>query len=160
MKRQKKMWHEVYPDLSEGHSGLFGAVTSRAEAQVVRLALVYALLDGSKAIGQQHLVAALALWEYCEASARYVFGDALGDPDADEILEALSRKPEGMTRTEISALFNRNKSAGQIGRALTVLLRERRVKMETIETNGRTAEVWTAFRHQTTKVSSASSADA
>ena len=50
-----------------GHSGLYGAVTSRAEAQVVRLSLIYALLDCSPVIRQEHLLAALALWEYCEA---------------------------------------------------------------------------------------------
>jgi len=46
----REMWHRVYPDLSEGQPGLLGAVTSRAEAQVVRLALIYALLDCSEVI--------------------------------------------------------------------------------------------------------------
>ena len=32
---------------------------------------------------------ALAVWEYAEHSARYIFGDALGDPLADEILAAI-----------------------------------------------------------------------
>jgi hypothetical protein len=35
------MWYEIYRELSEGHPGMFGAVTSRAEAQCVRLALIY-----------------------------------------------------------------------------------------------------------------------
>jgi len=79
----KALWHSIYADLSEGKPGLFGAVTSRAEAQVMRLACIYALLDRETEVRKVHLEAALAVWNYCEASARYIFGDALGDPLAD-----------------------------------------------------------------------------
>ena len=85
----RQLWTEVYPRLSEGAPGLLGAITSRAEAQCVRLALIYALLDEADQIEQVHLEAALALWSFCEASARYIFGDLTGDPLADEILRAL-----------------------------------------------------------------------
>jgi len=34
----RAIWHEVYPELSEGKPGLLGAVIARAEAQVMRLA--------------------------------------------------------------------------------------------------------------------------
>lgn len=64
----RQIWWEVYPELSEGHPGLFGAVTSRAEAQVLRLSCIYALLDCSAVVRKEHLLAALGLWEYCEAS--------------------------------------------------------------------------------------------
>ena len=98
----RDLWHQVYPDLSEGKPGLLGAMIARAEAQVTRLALIYALLDKSPIIKLVHLQAALALWRYCEASARYIFGDALGDPIADTIVQALRGTAGGMTRTEIS----------------------------------------------------------
>ena len=68
-------WASIYSALSAGQPGLLGAVTSRAEAQVVRLALVYTLLDGETEIGIPHLRAALAVWEFCEASAAFIFGD-------------------------------------------------------------------------------------
>jgi hypothetical protein len=118
----RAIWHEVYPTLSEGKPGMFGSVTSRAEAQTMRLACLYALLDKSPVIGAEHLMAALAVWQYCEASARSIFGNALGDPTADEIVRALRSRAEGMTRTEIRELFQRNKSSAEIGRALGVLL--------------------------------------
>ena len=69
--------------------GLLGAITDRAEAQTIRLALVYALLDQAPQIDVVHIEAALALWHFCEASARYIFGDLVGDPIADTILRAL-----------------------------------------------------------------------
>jgi hypothetical protein len=41
--------------------------TSDAEACVVGLALICALLDCAPVIGQEHFEAALAVWEYCES---------------------------------------------------------------------------------------------
>ena len=63
----RDLWHAVYATLSEGKPGLLGAVTSRAEAQVLRLSVLYAALDRSSAIDVPHLKAALAVWEYCAA---------------------------------------------------------------------------------------------
>ena len=40
-----RLWHRVYKKLSDGYGGLLGSVTSRATAQVMRLACLYALLD-------------------------------------------------------------------------------------------------------------------
>lgn len=117
----RALWHEVYPSLSCDRFRLFGAVTGRAEAQTLRLACCYALLDRSDVIRVEHLRAALAVWQYCEHSARFIFGDSLGDPAADTILRALRADSAGLTRTEVSKLFARNLSAGELGRALDVL---------------------------------------
>jgi hypothetical protein len=118
----KKIWTAVYSSLSAGQPGLPGAVTARAEAQTVRLALVYALLDASNVIDVAHLEAALAVWEFCEASAVRIFGNALGDPVADEIMVALKHAgAAGLSRTAIRDLFGRNKSGDRIGAALALL---------------------------------------
>ena len=69
----RRLWTRVYPKLSEGNSGTFGAVTARGAAQVVRLSMLYALVDRSQNIRAEHLQAALALWRYCEESARSIF---------------------------------------------------------------------------------------
>ena len=39
--------------------------------------------------GVAPLRAGLAVWRYCEASVRHVFGAATGDPVADEVFRAL-----------------------------------------------------------------------
>jgi hypothetical protein len=140
----RRIWHAVYPELSEGLPGLSGAVTSRAEAQVVRLALLYALLDESAVIQPAHLKAGLAIWEYSEASARYIFGSALGDLLADEIYRALKAASDGLTRTDISNLFKRNKKAETIGRALETLARAKLARSIQQQTDGRPIEVWQA----------------
>jgi hypothetical protein len=124
------IWREVYPELSEGKPGLLGAVTSRAEAQAMRLACIYALLDSSETVRAEHLMAALAVWQYCEDSARFIFGDAMGDATADEILRELRSHPEGMTRNDIREYFQRHKSSAEIGRALGVLQEYGLARME------------------------------
>jgi len=103
-------WSAVYPKLSREQPGLVGAVIARAEAQVIRLTLIFALLDRRDAIAFEHLEAALAVWSYCEASALRIFGDSLGDPVADEILRAIRQSGrKGMTRTDIYNFFGRHR---------------------------------------------------
>ena len=138
------IWEGIYPTLSADRPGLLGAILGRAEAQVLRLALIYALLDRSAYIDAPHLLAALACWEYAEASARFVFGDTLGDPVADEIMRALRERPEGMTRTELMHHFGRNQTSDQIGRALAVLAKGNFAVAEREKTAGRPAERWRA----------------
>lgn len=141
----RAIWHRVYGPLSEGKPGLLGAMIARAEAQVMRVAVIYAMLDCSSVVTASHLKAALAVWQYCEDSARYIFGEKLGDPTADTILAALRTSEGGLTREQIrSDVFGRNKSAEEITRALRHLLDRRLVVSERVETGGRPAEVWRA----------------
>ena len=44
------LWDAVYPLLSKGQPGMLAAICARAEAQTVRLASIYALLDRSRQI--------------------------------------------------------------------------------------------------------------
>jgi hypothetical protein len=141
----KATWTEVYGALSAGQAGLIGAVTARAEAQTVRLALIYALLDGAAEIDEQHLRAALAVWEYCEASAAHIFGNSLGDPVADVTEGALNQQfPNGMTRTAIRDLFGRHQTSDRINAALALLLTKGRARREDNATGGRPVETWFA----------------
>jgi hypothetical protein len=141
--RASAVWSSVYPALSEGADGLHGAVTARAEAQCVRLALTYALLDGADAIEVPHLMAALAVWQYCEATAKHLFGTSLGDRVADEIIRQLRAAGDaGLTRTEIRDLFQRHRSTEVIGAALERLERHGLAVVESIGTPGRPLQRW------------------
>jgi hypothetical protein len=140
----KENWRKVYPLLSEGEPGLLGAMIGRAEAQVIRLALIYALFDRCAEIDFGHLQAAIAVWEFCESSVRYIFGDALGDPIADEILRQLRATKDGLTRTQVRDLFGRHRTADRIGLALSTLERFGRAKMVQRDSGGRPTEVWVA----------------
>jgi hypothetical protein len=143
----REIWIAVYSELSAGGDGLHGAVTARAEAQVCRLALVYALLDGAAEIDAPHLLAALAVWQYCDETAKHIFGASLGDRVADEIMRRLEKAGvDGLTRTDIRDLFGRNQPADRIGAALDLLRRRGRASCEAVKTEGRPSEVWRAAK--------------
>lgn len=148
-KQAEKLWCSVYPRLSREVPGLLGAMTMRAEAQVLRLATIYALLDRSRYVSRKHLRAGLAMWRYCERSAHYIFGDAFGDVVVDTILRQLRREPKGLTRTEIREIFSRNRSEKEINNALRVLLESRLARYVNEETGGRPAERWFAVTQGT-----------
>ena len=141
----KAAWARMYSELSSDKHGMFGAVTARAEAQTVRLAIIYALLDGEVQIGLNHLNASLAVWKYCEASAPRIFGDATGDPVVDEITKALrSAGDVGLTRTAIRDLFGRHGAADRIAAALADLLSRGIARCKMRSTGGRPTETWLA----------------
>jgi len=135
------MWAEIYEELSEGKPGMLGGITSRAEAQVLRLSVVYAALDSSPAISADHLCSALAVWHYCEASAAHVFGDKTGDELADRLLDILTTGP--MDRTGLTRATGNNLSAKKITDALEMLQKIGRVKVEHIDGAGnKPREIW------------------
>jgi hypothetical protein len=140
----KAIWREVYPGLSEGRPGLAGALLARAEAHVMRLALLYALMDRSNVIKRSHLLAALALWDYVERSVYFLFAGYLGDPLADEVYQMLLACPAGMTRWDLSNAMGRNVPADRIGRALGVLLKHRMAHMKTEKAATRPKQRWFA----------------
>jgi hypothetical protein len=140
-------WHEVYGPLSEGKPGLSGALLARGEAHVMRLACLYAVLDLSAVVRAEHLLAALALWDYVEHSVRFLFGESLGDPVADEILRLLRAAGEaGVSRTDISNHLGRHQQAIRISQALAVLLEHGLARMDKEETGGRPGERWRSTR--------------
>ncbi|HXM55237.1 MAG TPA: DnaB-like helicase N-terminal domain-containing protein, partial [Candidatus Dormibacteraeota bacterium] len=131
-------WAAVYGPLSAGKPGLVGAILGRAEAHARRLAAIYAVLDQCPVIALDHLMAALAVWDYCEASARYIFGDSLGDPDADEVLDLLkSAGPKGLTLNELHEALQRNWPADRKARALRALKENGLVREERAQPSGK-----------------------
>ncbi|MCH8921495.1 MAG: hypothetical protein IIA23_12450, partial [Chloroflexi bacterium] len=138
------IWNEGYGELSQGKPGLFGAIVARSEAYTMRLACVYALMDMSGTVKAEHLMAALALWEYAENTVRYIFADATGDATADTILRAL-RSQGPMTQTNIyDGLFGSNRSAERIAQALSLLAELGLAASQEIETAGRPVTIWAA----------------
>lgn len=131
-------WSALYQRMAAAPKGLTGAVTARAEAQCLRISVLYALLAGSKRVDIEHLEAAYAVWQYCEASAAYVFGDALGDDIADRLLAAIRNEGKaGLDLTGQSAVFGRNVDAARLRLARTDLERAGLIFTRGFETGGR-----------------------
>jgi hypothetical protein len=140
----RETWHDAYRRLAQPHDGIVGQITARAEAHTIRLALLYALTDGKRQIGPQHLTAALALQDYTARSAAWALHGATGEPLAEQIHAALRNSPAGLTRSQISHTLKHNQPAGQIDHALHALQAAGRATATQIATGGRPAQLWTA----------------
>jgi hypothetical protein len=143
-KEAQELWASVYPKLSEGKPGLLGAITARAEAQVLRLSETYALLDCSSVVRVEHLKAALACGRYSEDSAKWIFETGTGNKNADKILAALTVAAEkGLTKLEITCnVFNRHATRFEIDEALRLLFSLKLADRIDESTGGRPAERW------------------
>jgi hypothetical protein len=139
------LWANVYSEISRDYPGILGAVTSRAEAQTLRLALTFALFDGADFISEKHLEAAIAFWRYCFDSAKYLFGGVELDPVAQTILQALGSGPK--SQSEIRDLFARHITAERLTQVLMDLQEKGRITyVEIGGTGGRPRRVWSLAR--------------
>jgi hypothetical protein len=142
----REMWHHAYRRLAaEPADRIVAQITARAEAHIIRLALIYALTDGQRQITDAHLTAALALQDYAARSAAWALAGATGQPLAEQIHAALLTHPDGLTRSQLSQTLNHNHPAGEIDNALHALHTAGRVTTTQIPTRGRPAQLWTAI---------------
>lgn len=141
----KNLYADSYPTLETSRFGFLAKITQRASAYVCRLSCIFALLDGKDEINREHLEAALAVWQYAEDSARYIFGERLGDKNADIIINALRESENGLTRTEIRDLFARHLKTEKMNFALQILLENGLARFEKGQTTGcKRKETWFA----------------
>lgn len=124
----EQLWESIYPALSAAGHGLGGALTARSEAITIRLSLIYALLDQSNEIRTEHLIAALALWEFAAASVKRLFGDMTGDTVADRIFDILKLHGRS-TRNEVSEALGKHTPAARIETAIQLLHRSGRIEV-------------------------------
>jgi len=136
----REYWGELYRGaLSEDLGGLAGALTARSEPQVLRLALLYAILDGAKGIRARDLGAAAAVWDYCRDSAIWAFGMAnlVNQTQEERILAALGEAgPDGLTGTQVRDLFHRPRDARVWRAPMESLLASGKVRMEKLAATG------------------------
>lgn len=135
------VWEGMYERLSAEEMGIKGALIARGPVQVLRLAMVFALSDGTALIEPHHLEAAFAIWQYSTESIDYIYGDKIGDPVAQKILEQLKEDyPKQFNKSEIMAMFSNHKSKHEIGCSIKNLLRHKLITEEKVQTGGRPSE--------------------
>lgn len=140
-------WREIYYQLSRERPGLLGSVISRAEALVMRLAMIFALTDRSPKIRVPHLEAALAVWDYCEASAAFIFGDSIGNPLAERVLQLLQQAPEnGLSLAAIYERLSGHVERDELHAALKQLHGQGLAECRKMKTSGRPLQVWFATK--------------
>jgi len=120
----ERLWDKLYHEELDT-DGLLGAFTARGPAQMLRLSLIYALLDLREEIDVEHLQAAAAVWRYAVASVRRRLDSSLTD-DEKKLLDALRAAwPQSMTGREVHQLFSRSRSAKERGQIVGRLVERR-----------------------------------
>ena len=139
------LWASQYDWLTAERSGVVANMTSRAAPQTLRIALVFAILDGKNNIDVPHLKAALEVWRYCLESAECLFGGSTGNSNADGVLSLLTATPDGATRTMISKkVFKGNKTKDELQRILDSLIASKKARFEYRGTGPSKSEIWFA----------------
>jgi hypothetical protein len=143
-----ELWEQWYNAVDDEVFGTYGQMVARSEAHVTRLALIYALLDGSNIIRVEHQLAAFDLWEHCELSISILWprGASTGMLECDVILEAINKSEAGISRATISNLFSRHKSASELDAFLTILLGRNLICEVKSNTAGRPQKIYLAVQ--------------
>ena len=80
-----------------------------------------------------HIKAALGVWNYCYKSARFIFAgesSIVSNEIAKKILNAVENKKDGLTRTELSKLFQYNLRKEKLDPVVHNLLNSGYIKIE------------------------------
>lgn len=132
------LWADIYESIDDEADGLFGAMTARAEAQMLRFQVIYAALDGTETINVAHVEASKALWDYCEESLSLIFGEASGDVVKDRLLDGLRQAGEqGLSLGEQFDLFGRHVTRRDLELARAELEKAGLIVTERHQTSGR-----------------------
>lgn len=146
------LWAERYQELADTTPpGLVGALTARAEAQFLRLSVVYALIAGSERVDIEHLDAAWAVWQYCADSVNILFAANSGDPQLDRLLEVVTAAgPNGILRSKVYPHFGGHLHAGTLDKLITTLVDQDKIRRATgPASGGRQAKVLIATGNPT-----------
>jgi hypothetical protein len=144
----RRLWHSVYNKVENTKlTGVYSKVIGRAAPHLVRLSLIYAAADCSRYIRKEHIEAAVAVWDYCERSARWLFNEMTGNKDADKVIRALRKAPKGMTRTAINVdVFSKHKSKAELTEILTAVKKSGFANCEAVKDSAghEQVELWKA----------------
>ena len=156
------LWKELYEKLEAPRTGrLHNSVVRRGSPYVVRLSMIYALLDTPivdpypnnpqklltrqpYVIEEKHLRAAYALWQYAERTSKFVFGDSLGDKTAEKIEKLLIASGDsGLMTHEIRAKIGNKKGVSD---ALRLLVELEKIRVEPCTVNNSPGQKWFIIR--------------
>ena len=147
-----KLYGDMYQELGKPVDGdIIDGILERRPANLLRMALCFAISDRSLLIETRHIEAAYAWIKYSTDSVRYIFQSAeqelissQSQETAEKIFSYL-REKKTASKTEISnELFKRHKSSSEIDDGLMLLLSESppRIEMQEVKGAGRAAKIY------------------
>jgi len=138
------MWEPLYTGpLTSVRAGLYGAATVRRPVLIMRMAMIYAILDQEKYIGPAHLKAALAIWEYCDRTAAHIWGKPQTEGNLGKLLAFMETANVGLTRKEINRrAFGSHLPTPELERLLNQAQASGQLVYRLMKTKGRDRHEW------------------
>lgn len=137
----EKLWNiELYPELSAGSDVLSARqFTERSAAYCLRLASLYAAMDGRSLVNSDELQAAAALVRYSRETAEFIMAGIVVDPKIAKALRLLKLAPtRSLSRTELSRqVFGANSDKDELDEFVKELLATGEVSEVKVPTAGR-----------------------
>lgn len=126
------VWDRMYVTLNSRDSETNIEIKNRAVNNILRVALIYAILDESSEVEERHLEAAYELIRHSESCVDKIFSKKSSTKDEMKLLKALNARGGWTSQTEvIEQIFNRNRSAEEIGRLQKELTEKKLIESST-----------------------------
>lgn len=140
--KANELFREVYKTwLTAPRVGAWAAASSRAAPLVVRLSMIFAILDRAHEVKLRHLERALDFFRYCDESSRYLFDAGGMSDDLGKIVAALGEGP--MMRSQIyHGVFRRHLTSDRINTLLHEGLAAGSLAVSFTTIRGRDRELW------------------
>lgn len=141
----QSLWRTLYANMREDQPGFAGMLTARSYCFLLRIALIYCLVDPATKIlapiiQPAHINAALAVCQFSEESVKSLFAGRSATGLRGRVLELLAKGP--LTKDE----FNVHLSVGQKRELSGVLMRLKEENLirsiERKQATGRPATIW------------------
>ncbi|MFT4602230.1 MAG: hypothetical protein ACI857_002416 [Arenicella sp.] len=116
-----ELWKKMYFELSVPIDPSVDAITSRDEPYLIRVAMIYALANGSEEIERTHLETAYAFIKYAKDSTNYIFGGSVLSKKEQKLFDAIKSISDGYSRTQAFKLFNNHVKADGLNKLLSKL---------------------------------------
>ena len=115
------LWDKLYLYAPE-ETGTLADVLKRFFQQARKIALIYAICEKSSVIRYHHLEAGFGIAEHSRTNAKLIFADFGPNKNANRLLSALRRNPEGLQLEQMRKhVFNGKISGDEIHEAIIVL---------------------------------------
>jgi len=140
----EEAWALIYEKYADKGEGETAALIGRAEAQILRLSLIYALLDGSEKITHEHICTARLVWDYCQKSVEFIFSEFNREKESSMVLNLLTAlKEKPLSQSEIAInVFKGHITANKLVKLLKKLNAQGLIEAKKEKTAGRPKTLW------------------
>lgn len=140
----KAEWYCIYRMLEDRPlSGFAAKATERASPYVLRMALIFAILDDEDCIEPRHLASAVAVWQYAQDSAAYIFGSESNglSPYAEKVYDFISKSRGEVLKKDVWEAIGKHWNKRRMDNAIDDLCAMGIVEAESQPTGGRPGQV-------------------